>query len=386
MNDRNTRRAQLGLTLIELMVSIVIGLVVVGAVTYLYMGSRGAYRGNEALARIQEAGRFGLESISRDVRRAGALGCGSLAAAGTPGAVAFNVIAPALSGLNNIGPAFAVGGSLGATPPDYAAPTGWPGAAWVAPTTPPYWGGDVLTLQVTSGSPVRVTGNPDTAAATIPIADNTLPGPAGTANFKAGDFVLLANCASATVFTVSAAPAVAAPSALQWSALGAAALPPLNQPGTAGFGFDSHATVQHFDVVTYYLGVIPGSVTAAFPQGRPALYRYSMQCGCAAEEVVENIEDMDVVYGVSAPGASMATGSFEHANLLAAADWANVISVRVSLLAVGDQNGAAPSGQTILFRTDPAQTNSSTLLATTATDTRLRQTFTATAAIRDRLL
>jgi len=50
--------------------------VVVGAVTYLYVGSRGAYRGNEGLARIQE-GRFAIDSITRDIRRSGALGCGS---------------------------------------------------------------------------------------------------------------------------------------------------------------------------------------------------------------------------------------------------------------------------------------------------------------------
>ena len=78
----DSRRPQLGLTLIELMVSIVIGLAVVGAVTYVYVGSRGAYRGNESLARVQEAGRFGLDSITRDVRRSGALGCGSLVSVG----------------------------------------------------------------------------------------------------------------------------------------------------------------------------------------------------------------------------------------------------------------------------------------------------------------
>ena len=41
------------------------------------LGSRGAYRGNEGLARIQEAGRFAIDSITRDIRRSGALGCGS---------------------------------------------------------------------------------------------------------------------------------------------------------------------------------------------------------------------------------------------------------------------------------------------------------------------
>ena len=74
VRQSSPRRAQRGLTLIELMISIAIGLVVIGAVTYMYVGSKGAYRGNESVARIQEAGRFALDSITRDIRRTGALG------------------------------------------------------------------------------------------------------------------------------------------------------------------------------------------------------------------------------------------------------------------------------------------------------------------------
>jgi len=51
------------------MVSVAISLAVLSALIYVYVGSRGAYRTNEALARVQERGRFALEWISRDLRR-----------------------------------------------------------------------------------------------------------------------------------------------------------------------------------------------------------------------------------------------------------------------------------------------------------------------------
>ena len=72
---RAVRDRQRGLTLVELMVSVAISLVILSALTYIYVSSRGAYRANEALARVQETGRFALEWLTRDIRQAGYFGC-----------------------------------------------------------------------------------------------------------------------------------------------------------------------------------------------------------------------------------------------------------------------------------------------------------------------
>ena len=62
---------QAGVSLIELMVSLVIGsLLIVGAVT-VYMQSRNTYRTNEAASRLQETARYALDLIEPDVRMAG---------------------------------------------------------------------------------------------------------------------------------------------------------------------------------------------------------------------------------------------------------------------------------------------------------------------------
>lgn len=97
-----SRRAQRGLSLIELMISMTLGLLIILAVTYVFAGSRANYRQQEALSAVQESGRIALETITRDIRMAGYPGCGNLtflrhlsvgfsndtALTGTPAAVA----------------------------------------------------------------------------------------------------------------------------------------------------------------------------------------------------------------------------------------------------------------------------------------------------------
>ncbi len=70
-------RRQRGLTLIELMVALVLGLVVIGAVVNLFLTNRQTYRTTENLARMQENLRIAYELMARDVREAGATACGA---------------------------------------------------------------------------------------------------------------------------------------------------------------------------------------------------------------------------------------------------------------------------------------------------------------------
>ena len=68
-------RTQQGITLIELMIALVIGLLATGAMLKVYVDSSRLYRFNEGLARIQENGRFATEFVRRDARMAGFWGC-----------------------------------------------------------------------------------------------------------------------------------------------------------------------------------------------------------------------------------------------------------------------------------------------------------------------
>lgn len=66
---------QSGFSLIELMISSVIGLLILLAVSRAYIATTKAYTLNEGSGRIQENARLALESIQRDVRMAGYMGC-----------------------------------------------------------------------------------------------------------------------------------------------------------------------------------------------------------------------------------------------------------------------------------------------------------------------
>ena len=60
-----------GVSLVELMVSLVIGsLLIIGAVT-VYMQSRNTYRTTDSASRLQETARFAMDVLEPDVRMAG---------------------------------------------------------------------------------------------------------------------------------------------------------------------------------------------------------------------------------------------------------------------------------------------------------------------------
>lgn len=64
-------RCHAGLSLIELMVAITLGLMITASLGYLMVGSRSTYRTQDASARVQDTGRFAMEFIGRNLLAAG---------------------------------------------------------------------------------------------------------------------------------------------------------------------------------------------------------------------------------------------------------------------------------------------------------------------------
>lgn len=71
-NHRSIR--QHGLTLIEIMIALTIGLLITLAISALFISMRQSYQQNEAIALMQENARFALELITQDLRHAGFFG------------------------------------------------------------------------------------------------------------------------------------------------------------------------------------------------------------------------------------------------------------------------------------------------------------------------
>jgi type IV pilus assembly protein PilW len=68
---------QQGFSLVELMVSLVLGGLIIAAVGTVYLGSRQSFRTQDAMARMQEGARYAFEALSVDLRQVG-FGCATV--------------------------------------------------------------------------------------------------------------------------------------------------------------------------------------------------------------------------------------------------------------------------------------------------------------------
>lgn len=68
---------QTGFGLIELMISMVLGLLVLGAAIAIFQSNQRSFQSSEGINRIQESARVAFELMSRDIRAAGGSACSS---------------------------------------------------------------------------------------------------------------------------------------------------------------------------------------------------------------------------------------------------------------------------------------------------------------------
>lgn len=74
-----------GFGLVELMISLVLGLLVVGGVLGIFISNQQVFRSNENLGRLQENARISFELMAREIRQAGGNPCGAKAVANVLG-------------------------------------------------------------------------------------------------------------------------------------------------------------------------------------------------------------------------------------------------------------------------------------------------------------
>lgn len=66
---------QRGISLVELMISLLISLLILAGLVTVFSLNRATYQTDEGMARLQENGRFALDFLTRDVHVAGSIGC-----------------------------------------------------------------------------------------------------------------------------------------------------------------------------------------------------------------------------------------------------------------------------------------------------------------------
>ena len=156
-----------GFTLIELMIALLLGLLVVGAASSLFLSNRRVYGTSEAVSRIQENQRSAFEMFSRDVREAGGNPCTrnivNMLDTSKPRGEYYDRWQDGISGRNAVGPD----------------------------------GADEITLSQANGASIRVTAN-DSPSANIDVSS--------TAGLAVNDILMVCNAEVASIFQATQLP------------------------------------------------------------------------------------------------------------------------------------------------------------------------------------
>ena len=347
-----------GVTLIELMISMTLGLVAIGALGSLFVASKQISRIQENLGDVQEAGRLGFEVLAREVRMAGHLGCPRT------GRV--------VNLLKNQGSDWWANA--------FAAPiAGYDEAQTFAPATTRIAGTDVLTILRAGNNSMSVTGFDNTnerftlnKAHTFKnngvaiVCDNAqasvfhLATPSGSQfDIQAKSHGTTGNC-SAYVGHPGSCPASAA-SEVAGSCSGGL------RPCDYTYGAD--ATVSPYEATAFYIGTNDNGVRA--------LFRMNLSNAFAAQEIIEGVWDMQLLYGqdTNADGQADRYQSATQLGAPGSANWAQVVSVQVNLVTYSPENNVTTDKQ----QYTAGFTSTS---KTTATDNHLRKAFSGTAFVR----
>lgn len=357
-------RHQAGLSLLELLIAVTLGLLLLGGLLTVYSASSLSYRVAENTNRMQEGARHAFSIIGSQVRSAGYLGCFSGPTGPTNLAVPNIPFTPQtyLVGHENVGVGNHVGTLAGNAAVDGTYPyvAGNHGAG--------NSGSDALSVRRASTNSIALNGNvANTRQPPIPIRANTL----GLSN---NDYVLVGDCdgvdmicAIANTFSVALAA-----SATQGCTGNTASPLVLSRAYLAV----TMPQVRAFEEATLHIRLNPAN--------QPALYWRSRVGGAPqTEELVEGVQDMQLCFGEDTDTPPDRTiNVYRPAN--AVANWANVVSVRVTLLmrSVEDGIATAPQAYGIDRNCDDVIDAGETF---TPTDRRVRRAFTNTFSVRNRL-
>jgi type IV pilus assembly protein PilW len=335
------RSTQNGFSLVEVMVAIAIGLAMTGIIVNIYSRSSRTAGVTQTLSEIQEQAEVALDTLERDIRMAGYLGCNSNLVRGT---APISTLNSPVDYLNNFQQYIIGYDGTGAsfTP---AAPAQVTGGTPNASTA-----NDAFTVRIPVGEPQALSATMAGVSAPIPLFS--------VAGFSAGTRAIVSDCTQASIFAVSGL----AGTTLQH-------VGGLNSTANLQRRYGSDAVVVPFQTVSYYLA--PGTSGG----GLTSLWR-RVNVAANSEEVAEGIEEFHVQYGVDTDAAIGRS-----ADLFLAAgdvvDWSQVVSVRISLLMRSKLANAAQGAQSYAF-------NGVTAIA--APDQRLRRPFNVTVQLRNRTL
>ncbi|WP_292563539.1 PilW family protein [Methylomonas sp.] len=351
------RPKQLGMTLIEILIAMLLGVFLLAGVLQIFINSKQTYRMQEGLSRLQENGRFAMEFISQDVRMAGFFGClsNNFSMANVENELndqsdfAWDIANP-LMGYNDVDNTFAVISNV-------------------------VVGTDVIAVRGLSGDGIPLIAPYSDAAQMFVDPTFNADCPAGSATTcHIGEILMVTDCSQGTIFQATNTTDIGGGSGVNVVHSANNTFTPGNSPpATFNKSYGPGSQIARLQTYAYYIRLNPGN--------QPSLYRSELTTtgndtnAVSAQELIEGIEDMQITYGVDTD-ANGTPNSFLPANNIIAANWPQVVSVRISLLARTIENNLSANPV-------PYDYNEANNIM--PADRRLRRVFTTTIALRNRL-
>lgn len=358
---RNSRRHQAGLSLIELMVAMTIGLIALAAISQIFMSSRKSYAVNEAVARVQEDARFAVEVLARDIRQAGYGGCGRL----DRKLVTF---LPRTEDRPDVG--FGVDDALVGFGDDWENPST---AVAQVPDT------DVIVIRRADERVMHAVGDPN---------GNPFNVTGNIQGVAEEDLVMISDCTQADIVAVTSSVRPNRQDELVLThAQGENNTPGADCPSayarrgdddanSAADGGNPRVLCGHYAPGTTVMRFVQHSYLVGERDGERGLFRVDAHGD--TEELVSNVESLRVLYGLDTEGNRVADTYFPHEEI-DAQQWAEVISVRFEIV-VGSDPVLPESTETAL----PVFGNAVQTHAIVDDNRRLRRLATKTVTLRNR--
>lgn len=344
--------------MVEVLVGMVIGLFLIAGVLQLFLGNNRIYRFHEGLSSVQANARAASEFLSRDIRMGGFTGC-------YPNLPVANV-------LNNPDSRwwtdFINGGVVG-----YDGTQAFSGQSFGTAIGQRVAGTDAIVLLGAGRQGYSITKHNATAA-----------------EFKLDQLHQLSN--GSIVFVCDASQI----SILQLTNVNTSNVSIVHNTGTEvpgnctkGLGspvlctangtpyeYGPDSVMLDFTPIAYFIG--------NGDQGR-SLFRFSLEPGTStpqAYELVEEVEDMQIHYGVDTNADNQVDALYQDASAIS--DWKQVLTVRVNLLLASRSDNLTQDNAWIAFPTsDTGQANRAGQGFQTA-DRRVYQSFSKTISLRNR--
>ena len=363
-------RTQAGLTLVELMIAITLSLIIVGAVMAVYLTSSTTYRVNRNLAVLQNDARYGIGTLSQQLREAGYDGC-------------LNNMAVPRNDLNAPGTQYGLDYGQWVDGFEYAA------GSWTQPINP------AITTALASATPplyattgvgaedILVVRRADPSQA-VSVQQNSAPGSASITvsspnSLYPGEIVLVTDCASADIFQVTG-PTNPSIAGVVVHNTGSS-----QTPGNAiqGFSADYNTDAQILPIATVAYVVAAPAAGAGAPAPIPSLWSVNLTANpgtsaAAPALLAPDVVAMRVFYGEDTDGDHAANEYVDLTTALAMdPQLNNVVSLRLVLLFVTAEDNLTST-------ISPVNNFPSLGNTYTPTDHRLYRVFSTTIALRER--